>query len=273
MLFLVATPIGNLADITLRALTVLRSVDLILCEDTRHSQKLLSHYEIDRPLLSFHKFNESSRVEEVVSLLKQGQSLALISDAGSPGIADPGMRLVSRCRREQLAVSALPGACAAVVALSLSGFDSSRFHFVGFLPKGKNERKEELLKALMTAGTTVCYESPQRIVESLQLLSSLDTDAFVGVGRELTKHFEEFVHGRPADLAATLRAQGEMVLLIAGDPERHTIWLQMAPTEHVNYLRKTYGLTRQEALKLAAAQRGVPKREIYRTLNEIRSED
>lgn len=269
MLTFVATPIGNLADMTFRAVAALKEADVILCEDTRHSLRLLEHYDIRKPLMSFHRFNEAQRTNEILELLKEGKQIALITDAGTPGIADPGQRLAARCHQEGLAVTTAPGPCAAIAALSLSGFDSSHFHFIGFLPKATGELRAELLKAVMNRGTTIGYESPHRVVASLQLLHELDPHAVVGVAREMTKQFESFVSGSPEHVAAAIVAKGEIVLLIAGNPDRHSPWLSLSPTEHVRHLMDTFGLSAMEGIRLAADQRGVPKREVYRDVGQI----
>ena len=222
MLYLIATPIGHLGDITFRAVELLRSVDYILCEDTRHSHHLLAHYGIQKPLKSYHKFNETSREEDLIADLKNGLNIALISDAGTPGICDPGLQLVKRCREEGIAVTALPGACAAILALAPSGLSSERFQFVGFLPKKASELRASLQEILQYAGTTVCYESPHRIEETLQALDSLAGTRPLAIARELTKTFEEYLRGTASELLAHFKAhppRGEIVLLIAGETE------------------------------------------------------
>ena len=267
MLFLVATPIGNLSDITLRAIDILKTVDYILCEDTRHSRPLLEHYAIQTPLKSYHKFNLKEREGEVVADLLAGKKIALISDAGTPGISDPGAELVATCVEEKISVQAIPGPCAAVAALICSGFDTASFQFKGFLPRKSNDLKRELHQILTYEGTSICYESAQRLSEVLELLNSIAPQRKLAVARELTKKFEEFVHGTAAEILAhfaTHPLKGEIVLLIEKNPTIETDWLSLSPIEHVAHLEATYQLTRNEALKLAAKQRGVSKREIYR---------
>lgn len=217
MLYLIATPIGNLADITLRALEVLRACDYILCEDTRCSVKLLSHYEIRKPLRSYHKFNEKSRCDEIIADLKAGKTIALMSDAGTPSISDPGEILVKRCHEEKIPVSGTPGACAAIMALTLSGFSTRQFQLVGFLPRKKGELTRTFQALLEFEGTSICYESPYRLVKALQLLASLGCVRKIAVVREMTKLYEECLQGSASELAEHFTKKppkGEIVLLI-----------------------------------------------------------
>jgi 16S rRNA (cytidine1402-2'-O)-methyltransferase len=217
MLYLISTPIGNLADITLRALDLLKTCDYILCEDTRHSIKLLSHYEIRKPLRSYHKFNEKSRSEEIIKDLKEGMTIALISDAGTPGISDPGEILVRRCHEENIPVTSAPGPCAAIMALTLSGFSTRPFQLIGFLPRKKGELTRTFQGLLEYEGTSICYESPHRLTKALELLASLGSERKVAVIREMTKHFEECRRGSAKELAEHFSKKppkGEIVLLI-----------------------------------------------------------
>lgn len=218
MLYLIATPIGNLNDITLRAIETLKSCDLVLCEDTRHSRKLTSHYNISTPLKSYHKFNEAKMENIVIELLQAGKSIALISDAGTPGISDPGARLVKLCRERGLPVTSLPGPCAAITALTLSGLDTERFQFVGFLPKKKSELKAILQECCRYPGTTIAYESPHRLKNVLSLIQEMAPSKRVSVARELTKIYEELQTGTAAELLLRWQeseVKGEIVLLIA----------------------------------------------------------
>lgn len=272
MLYLVATPIGNLSDITFRAIEVLKSVDYILCEDTRHSSVLLRHYEIHKPLKSFHKFSESSKESEIIEDLSSGKNIALISDAGTPGISDPGTKLVQECIKNNLPVTSIPGPCAAVVALSCSGLDTDQFQFFGFLPRKTNELKQSLQKILTYEGTTICYEAPHRLLQTLKILNELSSERTVVIGRELTKKFEEFKRGTAAELLNywdERTIKGECVLLIAGAPKASsTEWESLTPQEHVAYLQKTYGISQQEAIKVAAEMRNVRKRDIYNAIHQ-----
>lgn len=272
MLYLVATPIGNLQDITLRALDILKSCDYILCEDTRHTRQLLSHYEIQKPLKSFHKFNESLKEETIIHDLKSGQQIALVSDAGTPGISDPGEKLVRRCVLEEIDVQSIPGPCAAIVALSSSGFSTSQFQFHGFLPRKAGELRHLLQEILRHPSTTICYESPQRVENVLELLQELAPERKIAVCRELTKKFEEINRGTAQELLAIWKdrqMKGEIVLLIEGKPDLPDAqWQELSPEEHVQLLEKTYHLTRHDAIKMAAEVRGVPKRDIYNRVNK-----
>lgn len=219
MLYLVATPIGNLADITLRALEVLKSVDLIAAEDTRHSGHLLRHHGVSRPLVSFHEHNEARRTQELVVRLHAGLNVALVTDAGMPGVSDPGARLVRACQAEGIPYTVLPGASALPVALVGSGFDAERFFYGGFLPTKSGQRERVLRGAVERAETSVFFESPYRLVKSLAVLAELAPARPVCVARELTKQFEEFRRGMPGDLLAHYTARppkGEITLVISG---------------------------------------------------------
>ncbi|NGX60560.1 MAG: Ribosomal RNA small subunit methyltransferase I [Chlamydiae bacterium] len=218
MLYLIATPIGNLQDITFRALETLKLCDLVLCEDTRRTGILLKHYEIKRKLKSFHKFSEASKENAILEELRDGKTIGLVSDAGTPGISDPGTRLVTACRREGIPVCPIPGPCAAIAALSASGLPTDRFQFFGFLPRKKGKLTRLFEEILAYPGTTICYESPYRLKASLQVLATLDPKTPCVVARELTKKFEEFVAGTAEELAtkyAEKHPKGEIVLLIS----------------------------------------------------------
>lgn len=216
-LYLVATPIGNLEDITLRALRTLRECDVIAAEDTRRTAQLLRHFGISKPLLSYFQFNEARRSEEIIERLKRGEKVALVTDAGSPGISDPGERVVVAAIRAGLRVESVPGACALITALTASGLPTDEFHFVGFLPHKSGQRRNRLEALLTTTGTLIFYESPFRIEKLLGELGEVFPTREVVLARELTKKFEEFLRGRPSELAAQLvtRARkGEFVVLI-----------------------------------------------------------
>ncbi len=218
MLYLIATPIGTLADISFRALKTIEECDYLLCEDTRHTQKLLHHYELRKPLKSYHAFNEAAREKNILADLKEGKTIGLLSDAGTPGISDPGMRLVKRCHEEGLALSAIPGPCAAIMALICSGFTTERFQFLGFLPVKKGKRGLLLQEALEYPGTTIAYESPYRILSTLEILQELAPEHPIALARELTKKFEQIHRGTPLTLRAEWKEKapkGEFVLLIA----------------------------------------------------------
>jgi len=217
-LYLVATPIGNLEDITLRALRVLRECDAVAAEDTRHSGQLLKHFGISKPLLSYFQFNEAKRSEEIIARLKRGEKIALVTDAGSPGISDPGERVVQAAIAAGLRVEPIPGACALVAALTASGLPTDEFHFVGFLPHKSGQRRNKLESLKTIPGVLIFYESPFRIEKLLGELNEVYPERDVVLGRELTKKFEEFLRGRPAALlgvATKRRLKGEFVVLVA----------------------------------------------------------
>lgn len=272
MLYLVATPIGNLSDITFRAIETLKAVDYVLCEDTRHSLSLLKHYDIQKPLKSFHKFNESFKEDGVIEDLLSGKTIALISDAGTPGISDPGSQLVQQCVSQNIPVVAIPGACAAITAISCSGLSTDRFQFYGFLPKKAGELREVLQDLLMYPGTSICYESPHRLLDVLEMLIELAPERSLVVGRELTKKFEEMQRGTATELLALWKDRtvlGEIVLLIAGQTKKMTTdWSALTPDEHVALLQNDYNLSKNDAIKMAAELRGVPKRTIYNAVHQ-----
>ena len=215
-LYIVATPIGNLHDISERAIETLRQVDLIACEDTRQSLKLLNRFGIQKPLTSYHDFNEEKKANELVAKLKAGSSVALVSDAGTPAISDPGYRIVRLCREHGIPVFAVPGPNAAVTAVAASGLPSDEFMFVGFLPAKKNARGEKLGKLKHLTCTLVFYESPHRIAQSLEDIERILGDREVCVARELTKIHEEFLFGKLSTVRTQIKELGEFVIVVAG---------------------------------------------------------
>lgn len=217
MLYLVATPIGNLGDLTYRAVKTLIACDYILCEDTRHAAGLLKAYEIKKPLRSYHGFNAARKEDEIVQDLRAGKDIALVSDAGTPGISDPGQRLAQRCQKEGLEYTAIPGACSPIVALTLSGFASQPFQFFGFLPKKPSHLKQALNDALQYNGTTIFLESPFRVIKTLKLLEEMAPGRKLGIARELTKIHEEVRIGTASELL-NVTAKGEFILLIPPPP-------------------------------------------------------
>ncbi|MBM3749019.1 MAG: 16S rRNA (cytidine(1402)-2'-O)-methyltransferase [Acidobacteria bacterium] len=264
-LFLVATPIGNLEDITLRALRVLREVDLIACEDTRHTRKLLDHYGIHKPTLSYHEHNEAERSVELLEKLRQGTSVALVSDAGTPLVSDPGYRLVTKAIEGGMPIDPLPGASAILAALTASGLPTDAFLFGGFLPARQGPRRKLLAKLQEEPATLVFYEAPHRILGALEDIEAVLGARPVVVAREMTKVHQEFLRGTAARLRESLRTRpalkGEITLLVgraaaaAGD--------DTPLAEAVEAAVKT-GLGRMEAVKAVARRRGLPKREVYR---------
>jgi 16S rRNA (cytidine1402-2'-O)-methyltransferase len=221
-LYLVATPIGNLEDITLRALRVLKECDVVAAEDTRRSGQLLKHFGISKPLLSYFQFNEARRSEEIIERLRRGEKIALVTDAGSPGISDPGERVVKAAIAAGFRVEAVPGACALVAGLTASGLPTDEFHFIGFLPHKSGQRRNKLESLKAFEGTLVLYESPYRIEKVLTELSEVFPDRQVVLARELTKKFEEFLRGTPAELLERTKQRslkGEFVVMIAPQSE------------------------------------------------------
>ena len=219
MLYVVATPIGNLGDITLRALDVLKSVDVVAAEDTRHSGLLLKHFEIKKPFVSYHEHNEATRTAELVERLARGENVALITDAGTPALSDPGMRLIRECIRCDLPFTVIPGPSSILIALLGSGFSTEKFSFRGFLPVKSGRRERELRIAAENNETTLFFESPYRLVKTLQACSSIMPEHQLCIARELTKKFEEFRRGIPAELCAHYEAhpaKGEIVLVVSG---------------------------------------------------------
>ena len=222
MLYIVGSPIGNLSDISLRALEVLRQVNRIAAEDTRRVRILLNHYGIEKPLLSYHEFNEAKRTAEIVQYLEQGESIALVSDAGMPSISDPGFRLITRCQQDQIPFTVIPGPSAVTTALVGSGLPTDRFYYGGFLPNKSGQRERELRAALQRECSSVYFESPYRLLKTLEALNSLEPACQICVARELTKHFEEFRRGTVSEVRDHFAAhtpKGEITLIVTGDPK------------------------------------------------------
>ena len=277
-LYLVATPIGNLDDITLRALRVLREVDRIACEDTRQTQKLLNHFDISTPTISYHEHNEQTRTGELIALLQQGGRVALVSDAGTPSFSDPGFELVRASVAAGVRVIPIPGANAALSALIASGMNTDRFLYVGFLPAKPGARRTELetLAEGMPGLTLVIYEAPHRILETLADVAAVWGDsARVVVARELTKLHEELLRGTVKEvrleLAARERVRGEIVLLIEAMPSAQPAKLTGTLVQQLSQLIEAEGLDEKDALKRLARERGVSKSDLYRELQRERS--
>ena len=268
-LYLVATPIGNLEDISLRALRILREeVAAIACEDTRQTQKLLTHYEIRKPLISYHEHNEASRTAELLESLKGGQSVALVSDAGTPLVSDPGYRLVRAAVEEGIAVTPIPGASAALAALTASGLPTDQFLFAGFLPVKAVARRKKLEEVAQQTSTLVLYESPHRILETLADMAEILGARPVVLGREITKLHEEFLRGTAGEIREQLETRasikGEITLVVGRGEEQA---LKGDAAEEVARL-ESEGVERMTAIKTVARQLGLPKREVYRRAEE-----
>jgi 16S rRNA (cytidine1402-2'-O)-methyltransferase len=269
-LYLVATPIGNLEDITLRALRVLKEADLIACEDTRQTQKLLQHYAIHKEMVSYHAHNELMRAPELVIQLEEGAQVALVSDAGTPAISDPGHRLVVLCLRHHIPVVPIPGPSAFVAALAASGMPTDEFLFVGFLPSRAGARRKKLDALKSEPRALVLYEAPHRLAETLADAADILGSRHAVVAREVTKIHEEFLRGTLADLrdAARKRApRGEITLMIGpaveGEPQAVP---SVSLRQRVEQLEAESGLDRKAALKQAARERGLGKRDAYKQL-------
>lgn len=267
VLYLVATPIGNLEDMTYRAVRVLREADLIACEDTRQTRKLLDHYGIDKPTISYHEHNEAERSEELAVRLRGGETIALVSDAGMPLVSDPGYRLVRAAVESGVPVVPIPGPSAALTALAASGLPTDAFHFAGFLPHKPGQRVKALEAIADEQATVIFYEAPHRIVEALDALEQVLGERPIVVARELTKLHEEFLRGTAAQIRAALAARdsikGEITLLIGKSDEPEPD--DTPVSEAVEALVRD-GTPRMDAIKQVARRRGLSKREVYAQL-------
>ena len=273
-LYLCATPIGNLGDITERVLRTLESVDLIAAEDTRNTLRLLNHFGIKKPLTSYHEYNKYTKAEELISKLHRGASIAVVTDAGTPAISDPGEVIAAMCLEQGIRVTSLPGACALITALTMSGMPARRFCFEGFLPADKKERRYILTQLQREERTTILYEAPHHLRGTLQELYDNLGDRRITLCRELTKKFEEAL---PMTLASAIKyygenePRGEYVLVLAGadraalEEEKRRNFEEMTLEEHMA-LYTDQGLNRKDAMKKVAADRGVSKRDIYKEL-------
>jgi 16S rRNA (cytidine1402-2'-O)-methyltransferase len=275
-LYLCATPIGNLEDITLRAIRILREVDLIAAEDTRHTRKLLSHLQIHTPLTSYHRHNHKKKGEYLLSLVSSGKNIALVSDAGMPGISDPGSELVAGAVEKGCKVIPVPGPSAAVTALVVSGLPTDSFVFAGFLPAAKKARAEKLKELSRQKWTMVFYEAPHRIKETLAILTKAFGSRPAAAARELTKVHEEVIRGSLEEIANHFKAfepRGEFTLVVAGAPEEEaqsgeeSAWLQIGAAAHVAVL-EAEGMERKKAIQEVARLRGLPKKDVYRAVVE-----
>ena len=264
-LYIVATPIGNLEDITLRALNILKNVDLIAAEDTRHTLKLLNHFEISKPLISYHRHNEEIKKELLIEKLKEGQNIALVSDAGTPGICDPGEVIIKECINENINIIPIPGACAMINALICSGIDTKEFIFLGFLPLNKKLRKEKLEEIKNATKTTIIYEAPHKLKNTLNDLKLILEKRKIVLARELTKIHEEFIRGNIEDILKIVdNIKGEIIIIIepAEKIEKNN-FIDMTLEEHYEFYKKR-GLEKKEIIKKMAKDRNVTKNEIYK---------
>ena len=273
-LYLCATPIGNLEDITFRVLRTLKEVDLIAAEDTRNSIKLLNHFEIKTPMTSYHEFNKIEKAYQLVAKLKEGQNIALITDAGTPGISDPGEDIVRICYEEGVPVTSLPGAAACITALTMSGRPTRRFAFEAFLPRDKKERAAVLEELKNETRTIIIYEAPHHLVKTVTELMNTLGDRELTVCRELTKKHEEKLQTTFSELLEYSKEhepRGEYVLIICGRSreelvkEQQESWESMSLEEHMQ-LYEAQGVSHKEAMKLVAKDRGISKRDVYQAL-------
>lgn len=274
ILYLCATPIGNLEDMTFRVIRILKEVDLIAAEDTRNSIKLLNHFEIKTPMTSYHEYNKIEKGKELVEKLLSGKNIALITDAGTPGISDPGEELVRMAREAGVTVTSLPGACACITALTISGLPTRRFAFEAFLPSEKKECRRVLEELKQETRTIILYEAPHRLNKTLALLLETLGERQMTVCRELTKKHETAVSGTISEILAHFQAEeprGECVLVLHGkdvaemEKEAQEKWQELTVAAHVEYYL-SQGMDKKEAMKAAAADRGVSKRDIYQAL-------
>lgn len=273
-LYLCATPIGNLEDITYRVLRILKEVDLIAAEDTRNSIKLLNHFDIQTPMTSYHEFNKIDKAYQLVAKLKEGKNIALITDAGTPGISDPGEDIVRICYEEGIEVTSLPGAAACITALTMSGRPTRRFAFEAFLPKDKKERAAVLEELKNETRTIILYEAPHHLLKTVRELLEALGDRELTICRELTKKHEEKIQTTFSALLSYYEEKeprGEYVLVICGRSREEIVkqqrasWEEMSIEEHMEYY-ENQGIDHKEAMKLVAKDRGVSKRDIYQYL-------
>lgn len=273
-LYLCATPIGNLEDITFRVLRTLKEADLIAAEDTRNSIKLLNHFEIKTPMTSYHEYNKIEKGKYLVSLMQEGKQIALITDAGTPGISDPGEELVAMCQESGIPVTSLPGPVACITALTISGLSTRRFAFEAFLPSDKKEKQSVLEELKTETRTILLYEAPHRLVRTLEELLEVLGDRRVTICRELTKRHETAFATTLEEALSHYRQEeprGECVIVLEGrnrqemEEEKQKSWEQMSLQAHMEYY-ETQGIVKKEAMKLVAKDRGISKREVYQQL-------
>ncbi len=268
-LYIVSTPIGNLEDITLRAIKTLEQVDIIAAEDTRHTLKLLNHLNITKPMISYHRHNEEIKTDELINRLLEGKNIALVSDAGTPVISDPGEEIVKKCLENNVKVVPIPGACAAITALIASGIDAKEFTFLGFLPLNKKNRKEKLEQIKIGENTIILYEAPHKLIQTLEEISKITEKRKIVLAKELTKIHEEYITGTAEELKSEIQQpKGEYVIVIeknekTAKQEQKELLNQLSIKEHYKYYEKK-GLDKKEIIKRIAKDRNVSKNEIYK---------
>src|SRR5699024_2175632 len=275
VLYLIPTPIGNLEDMTYRAVRMLSEVNVIAAEYTRHSQKLLSHFDIHTPLISYHEHSKQSRIDLLIKRLKEGEDVGLVSDAGMPAISDPGYEVVKAALEEKLNVVTLPGANAALCALVSSGLSTEEYLFYGFLPRKKKERQAEMQRLAKLKGTVLMYESPYRLKDTLGELVKIYGDRQVVVAREITKLYEEYIRGSFSEVIdglSELEIKGECCLVIEGnnneDVELEDLWWRhLSILEHVLYYEEEKGMKNKAAMKEVAVDRNMSRRDVYQIIH------
>lgn len=271
-LYIVSTPIGNLEDITLRALNILKQVDLIACEDTRTTKKLLSRYQIQKPLTSYHEHNEIEKAKELLSMLQEGHSIALVTDAGTPGVSDPGYRIVKLASENGVQIFSVPGPSAAIAALSISGLPTSSFTFLGFPPKQKKRLIEYLERIKDYPETLVFYESPRRVIKTLESMAEVFGERNASLGREITKMYEETLRGTLSEIVTTLKSRdnlkGEFTLVIEGNSQDKGEFDSETIDDLLLYFKKE-GVSLKDAVKQVAVDSGVSKSKIYKKALQI----
>lgn len=276
-LYLVPTPIGNLKDITLRALEVLQNADIIAAEDTRQTLKLLNHFNIKKSLYSYHQHNEQGQSENIITKLEEGQNIALVSDAGTPGISDPGSVIVTKCIEKGIAFEVLPGATAITTAVVYSGLDTTKFLFRGFLPRENKDRKVIIEEIINAKETLVFYEAPHRLLDTLSYLKDSLGNRKIAACRELTKLHEEIVRGSIEECINHFldkRPRGEFVLVVEGKSEesikaeKEALWIDLTIEEHILQIIES-GIDKKQAIKVVAKERNLPKSEVYRYSTEL----
>ena len=265
-LYLVATPIGNLEDITLRAIKTLKEVDIVAAEDTRHTLQLLNHLEITKPLISYHRHNEEEKSDNLIDILLEGKNIALVSDAGTPVISDPGEEIVKKAIEKNIEIIPIPGACALITALISSGLNTKEFTFIGFLPLNKKLRKQKLEEIEETTKTIILYEAPHKIKNTLEDLSKITKERKIVLARELTKIHEEFIRGTAQELLEKIETpKGEFVIIIEENEikNKEEILNNLTLEEHYKFYQEQ-GLEKKEIIKKIAKDRNINKNEIYK---------
>ena len=266
-LYIVATPIGNLNDITIRALETLKNVDYIAAEDTRHTLKLLNHFDISKPLISYYKENEKTKSEVIIEKLEEGKNIALVSDAGTPGISDPGEEVIKKAIERNIKVIPIPGACAAINAIICSGFSTKEFEFIGFLSAKKSEKVKKLEELKYDLRTLIIYEAPHKLESTLNTMLEVLGDRNICIARELTKIHEEFIRGKISEILNSVEYRGECVILVEGakiskSEQNIENLTKLSLDEHYKYYEKK-GFSKKEIVKQIAKDRKLEKNEVY----------